>query len=134
MSHPRSTEEALRSFIQWKSRGALQSLNQNSPLPEELRQLIVRFQGYTWAATRLSTSPRIFGICALAHRWPVGLAEAEDAILNPDAHMNDEPEVLNHYIIIEILDAQRARANLGMLLGERSWYLLDEHIFTPAPS
>ena len=131
MHDQQATEEALRSFVHWKSRGALQSVNRNFPYPQELKPVADCFKGYSWAATRLSSAPRLFGICALRHRWSRSLAETEAVILDPQRHSAAEPNVLNHYLIIEILDPQRVRANLGMLVESLSWYLLDEHILAP---
>src|SRR5262249_54434450 len=124
--HVRSLSDTLRSFVRWISNGEILSLHTRVDWPQDLSSLSRRFTGYTWGTPLIESSTRVFGIAQLPARWPTGsLEELESAVFQPvikEVPYGPSSVGLDHYLIVEILDATTARANLAMLVDARDWY------------
>jgi hypothetical protein len=104
----------------------------NFDWPPAFAPLSSRFKGYTWGKPLIPSSTHVFGISQLPTRWPTGsLEDLESAIFEPrgsDVAFGPVAPGLDHYLVIELLDAKTVRANLAMLVDSHDWFLLDEHI------
>jgi hypothetical protein len=132
MNTGRNLHQILDRLVRSKAHSEIITPQHGFTWPQDLLPFGHCFKGYTWALSLSQRISRVFGICALGSRPPYSLWQVESAIFEPDADQNTwytlHSADLEYYRIIEMFNAEFARATLAVLSRTTGWHTLDEHI------